>query len=250
MSRAFLGLLMIAALIVPEWGPYSFDQQDIAQALATPSMKHWFGTDALGRDLFTRIFYGARISLWIGFMSATLAFILGSCLGILGAYFGKLVDSILMKVVDVIAIFPSTLMAILFSLVFGRGVFGILLALTLTTLTAPTRLSRALSLQIKQQEFIQAAWAMGATPWRILLRHLIPNIRQALLSAWILQVSTNMMAEGFLSFLGLGVQSPACSWGTLAHEGVSFLQSYPHLIVFPSLVLLTTSLALQNLEPS
>ena len=248
MSKLFLGLLVLIAVLVPEWGPYSFDQQDMLHLLESPSLLHWFGTDALGRDLFTRVMYGTRFSLMIGFTSATLTFMVGLFWGSLAAHFGRFIDPLLMKAIDVIAIFPSTLMAILFSLVFGQGIWGILFALTLTTLTTPARLTRGLTLQIKQEGYVQSALSLGASTPRILLRHVIPNLKEALVSAWLLQISTNIMAESFLSFLGLGVRAPACSWGTLAHEGVGFIQSYPHLLIFPSLVLLLTSLALQNFD--
>ena len=248
MSKLFLGLFILAALLVPEWGPYSFDQQDMSHLLESPSWAHWFGTDALGRDLLTRILYGTRVSLWMGFTSATLAFAVGILWGSLAAHLGKLTDTLLMKIIDVMAIFPSTLMAILFSLVFGRGVLGILLALTLTTLTTPTRLTRGLALKTQQEGYIQAALSLGASTPRILFRHIIPNLKETLFSAWILQISTNIMAESFLSFLGLGIRAPECSWGTLAHEGLRLMQSYPHLLIFPSLALLLTSLALQNFD--
>lgn len=248
MSPFFLGLLILAAILVPEWGPYSFDQQDMSHLLESPSWTHWFGTDALGRDLLTRVLYGTRISLWIGFTSATLAFVFGILWGGLAARLGKWTDTFLMKIIDVIAIFPSTLMAILFSLVFGQGILGILLALTLTTLTTPTRLMRGLTLKTQQEGYVQAALSLGARTPRILLRHLIPNLKETLFSAWLVQLSTNIMAESFLSFLGLGIRAPECSWGTLAHEGLRLMQSYPHLLIFPSLVLLLTSLALQNFD--
>ena len=245
-SFIFLLILALLAILAPLVTPYTYYEQSATQALQGPSSLHWMGTDTLGRDLFSRILFGARISLALGICTSVLALFFGLLVGCLSGFKGGWIDTLLMRLVDLFYIFPAPLMAILFTLILGREFFGICAALTLTSWMTQARLVRAQVLQAREQSYVEAARALGVSPFRILTRHILPNIAGPLIASLTLQIPTNMMHESFLSFIGLGLQPPLSSWGTLAQEGFRAMQSYPHLTLFPSIILFTTLLAFQS----
>jgi len=222
-------------------------EQNPLELLQSPSWAHWMGTDALGRDLFKRIIEGAQITFALGILSSFFAVLLGMLVGCVSALSRKWVDTLLMRAVDLFYVLPSPLVAILLTLVLGRGFLGIFIALTLTTWMTQARLVRAQIIQVRNQPFIEAAQAIGVGPFRLVWRHILPNIAGPLVAALTLQIPANLMHESFLSFIGVGLQPPLSSWGTLANEGFRAMQSYPHLILFPSLALFLTLLTFQSL---
>ena len=246
-SSLFLGILTGLALIGPFFFEFASEQQDIAARLQGPTWEHWMGTDSLGRDLMSRLIQGAQLSLATGVLTAVVALLFGTAIGGLAGWYGGATDRALMRTVDVFSIFPSVLLAILLSVFVGRGFLGILLALGLTGWMQLARLVRAQVLQLKEYPWIEAARAIGASEARILLRHLLPNLWTPILISLAFQIPTSILTESFLSFIGLGLEPPLASWGTLAAEGFRAMKSYPHLILFPGGILFVTLLAVQFL---
>jgi oligopeptide transport system permease protein len=255
-SLLFLLLVSALALLAPWAAPYEYDAQDIASKLQGPSWKHWMGTDSLGRGLFSRVIWGARVSLQVGFLTALFALVLGTATGAVAVYRGGWVDHLLSRVVDLFYIFPSLLLAILLMVAIGAGAaggdggdgtLGIVLALGLVAWVTQARLVRGQVLQAREMTYVEAARAMGVRSHVIIARHILPNILGPIIVSVTFQIPTNILAESFLSFIGLGIQPPHSSWGTLANEGFRAMRSYPHLILFPGIVLFLTMLAFNYL---
>lgn len=246
-SFIFLVIVTIAAILAPLITVHSYDAQNIFEKLELPSKNHWFGSDSLGRDLYSRVIYGARMSLAVGVLTALLALTVGTILGSWAGFKGGWVDRVIMNIVDVFYIFPSILIAILLTLFLGRGFFGILLALGLTSWVTQARLVRNQVLQQKSLTYVEGARAMGVTGFGIVLRHILPNIFGPMIVSLTFQIPTNIMSESFLSFIGLGLEPPYSSWGTLANEGFRAMRSFPHLILFPGGILFFTLLSFNYL---
>lgn len=242
-SLGFLALVALLALLAPWITHYSFEEQNVMDKLQGPSLQHWMGTDNLGRDLYSRVIYGARMSLAVGVLTALFALVLGTLTGAVAGYKGGWIDHLLMRVVDLFYIFPSLLLAILLMMLLGRGFLGILLALGMTAWVTQARLVRGQVMQAKEMAYVEAARALGVGGRAIVLRHILPNLWGPVIVSLTFQIPTNIMAESFLSFIGLGLQPPYSSWGTLASEGFRAMRSFPHLIVFPGTVLFATMLA-------
>jgi len=247
LSLIFLVTMTLLAVFAPLVTHFSYEEQNIVEKLQTPSLRHWMGTDALGRDLYSRIIYGARMSLAVGAATAGIALVLGTGVGLLSGFFGGWIDRFFMRAVDLLTIFPSILLAILLMILIGRGFLGILLGLTFTAWVNHARLIRGQVLVLRELTFIESARALGAGPIRIMVFHLLPNLWGPILISLTVQIPTHIMAESFLSFIGLGIQPPYSSWGTLANEGFRAIQSFPYLILFPGGVLFLTLLALNDL---
>ncbi len=201
------------------------------------------GTDRLGRDLFSRMIYGARISLFIGVATTAVALVIGTLYGALSGYLGGRTDHLLMRVVDVVFALPDLLMIILITVVMGRGVPGIFIALTLVSWVTVARLVRGEVLRIKEYPYLEAARALGAGHVRILVREILPNLVGLLVVTLSFRIPVAILAESTLSFIGLGITPPFSSWGTLANEGWTAIKFYPHLILFPSLAIFLTILS-------
>jgi oligopeptide transport system permease protein len=246
-SLAFLALVLLAAIFAPQVTRVSYETQSILEKLEPPSRAHWMGTDSLGRDLYSRIIYGARMSLAVGILTALLSLTVGTAVGAIAGFRGGKTDSALMRMTDVFYIFPSLLIAILLTVYLGRGFTGILFALALTSWVTHARLVRNLVLQAKALPYVEGARSMGIGGSRIVIRHILPNILGPMIVSLTFQIPTNIMSESFLSFIGLGLEPPYSSWGTLANEGFRAMKSYPHLILFPGAVLFVTLLAFNAL---
>lgn len=246
-SLAFILLISLMAAFAPQVTRYSYQEQNISERLEGPSTTHWMGTDSLGRDLYSRIIYGARMSLSVGICTALFALIIGTLTGALAGYFGGWTDRILMGIVDLFYIFPSLLLAILLTLVLGRGFMGILLAIGMTAWVTQARLVRGQIMQARELAYVEAARAVGARNASIIFRHILPNLWGPIIVSLTIQIPTNIMSESFLSFIGLGLQPPYSSWGTLASEGFRAIHSFPHLIIFPGAILFATMLAFNYL---
>jgi oligopeptide transport system permease protein len=222
--------------------PYSFDQTSGAY-LAGPSAAHPMGTDELGRDLLARIIFGSRLSISIGLTTAMIAFAIGTLYGALAGYLGGKVDAWMMRGIDIAYALPDLLVMILIGLLVGRGTTGILISLGLVSWMGTARLVRAQFLQLKNEEFIEAARVQGQSHFNIIFKHLLPNALGPIIVALTFTVPSAILSESTLSFIGLGLSPPACSWGTLASDGWRSLRAHPHLIFFPSLFIFMTVLS-------
>lgn len=242
-STIALVILCILAFTAPYVAPYHYDEVGVGPRLSEPVSGFIMGTDVLGRDLLSRVLFGARLSLAVGFCTAIFALVMGTLTGAISGYFGGRIDRILMSIVDAFYIFPMLLLAILLTLLVGRGFFGIFLAIGLTTWVTQARLVRALVLQARELPYVEAGRAMGLSHFKVLFKHIIPNLMGPMIVSLTFQIPNNILTESFLSFIGLGLQPPYSSWGTLANEGFRGIQSYPHLMLFPGLALFITMLA-------
>lgn len=249
---AAISLLFVLAIggmaaAAPLVTAYSYEEQSISERLEPPSRRHVMGTDQLGRDVYARVVYGARMSLAVGLCTAVFALLIGTLTGALAGFFGGWTDRVLMGIVDLFYIFPSLLLAILLTLLFGRGFTGILVAISLTAWVTQARLVRGQVLQARELPYVEAARALGVGTRAIIFRHILPNLWGPIIVSLTIQIPANIMSESFLSFIGLGLQPPYSSWGTLASEGFRAMRSFPHLIVFPGGVLFATMLAFNYL---
>ena len=208
-----------------------------------PSALFWFGTDELGRDLFTRIWLGARISLFVGITAAFIDMAIGVFFGAFAGMIGGKTEEVMMRISDILHSLPHLLIVILLMVIMKPGVTTILIALTITGWINMARIVRGQILQIKQHDFVLAAYMLGASRWRILFRHLIPNAVGSIITTMTLTVPAAIFTEAFLSFLGLGVQAPIASWGTMASDGLSALRYYPWRLFFPAGFISITMLA-------
>lgn len=243
----------VVALLAPWIAPYPFDEQFLDRVLMAPSGEHWLGTDSLGRDMLSRLLYGARISMAVGVITALVSLVIGLFFGAIAGWFGGWVDSVLMRFVDILDSIPSLVLLILVKLVFDsvdiighpelKALVGMLLALSLVSWVSLARVVRGQVLQVKQMAYVESARSMGAGGFRIVSQHIVPNILGPVIVLLTFQVPSNILAESFMSFLGLGLQPPFSSWGVLANDGWRSLRSFPHLMISPGLAIFTTMLA-------
>jgi oligopeptide transport system permease protein len=254
-----VGVMALAACFASWVAPFSFEYQDIDRVLLAPNALNWFGTDQLGRDLFSRIIYGARLSLAVSVVAAMFSLIVGGIYGAISGWLGGLTDRILMRAIDVFQAIPSLILLILVSAVIDavdffsnptiRSLVAIFLSLSVVGWVSLARLVRAQVLQIKSANFVEGARAIGASEIMIVLRHISPNIAGPVVAMLALQIPSNILFESFLSFLGLGFQPPLSSWGVLAADGWH-ARTDPHLILFPGLAIFVTTLAFNILGDS
>lgn len=244
LSLVLLVLLMLLVILGPAISGYSFEQIDPTSRNATPSAQHWFGTDKLGRDLFARVWQGGRVSMIIGIVGALVSSTIGCIYGGVSGYFGGRVDDIMMRIVEVLISVPYLIVVILLSVVLqSKSLFTLILAMTITGWCGIARLVRGQVLQVKSQEYIMAAQALGVSPWRIILRHVIPNLLSVVIVAITFDIPGYIFGEAFLSFIGLGIQSPNTSWGALASSAQSLYTFYPYQLFIPALMIALTMLA-------
>lgn len=246
---SLIGLIFIigislGAIFAPMLSSHSISSNNLAMTNQFPSLKHWFGTDQLGRDLFVRVMYGARYSLAIAFIASILNLLIGIVYGGVSGYLGGKWDMILMRIVDIIYSVPMTIYVILIMVTFEKGGFlNIVLALSLSYWIGMARIVRGEILQLKQQEYILAARTIGASNRRILFKHLLPNCMGAIIVTLTLQIPSAIFTEAFLSFIGLGITPPAASWGTLANDALGGFRLYPYQLVFPTVAICLTILS-------
>ena len=237
-------LLIICAVAAPVIAPYSYSYQDLNLGASPPSSDHFLGTDVLGRDLLSRILYGARISLLVGFVATGVALVIGVSWGIIAGYFGGRIDSIMMRIVDVLYGLPFIIFIILLMVIFGRNLWLLFGAIGAVEWLTMARIVRGQVIGLKNQEFVLAAKAMGVSNFSMFRRHLLPNILGPIAVYATLTIPQVMLLEGFLSFLGLGIQPPMSSWGTLIKDGVESMEEYSWLLVFPGITFTVTLFAL------
>ncbi|MFZ0641152.1 MAG: ABC transporter permease [Candidatus Acidiferrales bacterium] len=241
-------LLIVLAIGAPWLAPYNPNAQNLPARLAAPSAAHWMGTDELGRDVLSRVIFGARVSMSVSVSVVFGAGIIGLALGSLAGYFGGWFDGVVnIVLINAFLSFPGILLAIAFAAFLGPGLGNVIIALTITGWAGYARLARAQVLQAKEMDYVAAARSLGASHGRILLRHLLPNIIQPVLVQGTIALAGAILAESTLSFLGLGVLAPMSSWGAMLNDARSHLFDAPHMVVFPALAVATAVLAFNML---
>ncbi len=242
-SMAILSVIVILAVLAPSLSPWPFDEPDWGYDFPGPpnvELKHWFGTDGNGRDLFVRTLYGARISLLVGIIATSVSLLIGVTYGATAGFIGGRVDNVMMRIVDILYSLPFMFFVILLMVFFGRNIFLIFVALGAVEWLTMARIVRGQTLSVKKKEFIEAAHAIGVSNWKIIYRHIIPNVLGPVIVYMTLTIPQVILTESFLSFLGLGVQEPLTSWGVLISEGAKQMESAPWLLVFPAIFLAIT----------
>lgn len=249
-SVGFLGLLLLMMSVYSFFGFGTGLEQNVENILLGPGPTHWFGTDSLGRDIFARVLLGGRISLFVGLVCSVLSFAFGFSYGALAGWFEGLTDRVLMRFLDILMAIPSFILVSILCLSLQlllpvadthlRALLSLCLGISATHWMGMARVTRGMVLEIKRKPFVEAAVALGGSQIHIMLRHVLPNMLGTLLILVAMQIPTNILYESFMSFIGLGVQPPYTSWGILVREGWKTLSSFPHLILFPSLILFLT----------
>ena len=238
----FLLLLALVAVFAPLIAPYGITER-VPLFRQGPSADHWFGTDGIGRDVFSRIVYGARVSLKIGFLATVLALIIGVTLGSIAGFFGGLIDTIIMRITDVFLAIPYVVLAVAIAAVFGRSENSIILVLGVTGWLAICRIVRSSFLSLRQMEYVEAATALGFSKWRIMFRHVLPNALQPIIVYGTIAVGSVILAEAALSFIGVGPQDPTPAWGLMVSQGKGDLVNAAHLLFFPGIAIFSTVLS-------
>lgn len=238
---------VLVAIIAPFFTPYEYDQLNAGERLSAPSADNWFGTDDLGRDIYTRIVYGARISLMVGFFAVTGALVMGSLLGIIAGFFGKWVDMIISRIFDILLAFPSILLAIAIVAILGPSLQNALLAIAIINIPIFGRLVRSKVLSIRQEEYILAAKAQGMKNGRILFHHILPNSTAPIIVQATLSFGTAILEAAALGFLGLGAQAPMPEWGKMLSDSRQYIQSAPWTVLFPGLSIMLVVLGFNML---
>ncbi len=242
-SAAVILLLIICAVFAPVLTPYSYSDMDLMNRLSAPSAEHLLGTDEAGRDILTRLLYGARVSLLTGVVPTILSMILGALLGVIAGFFGGKTDVIIMRAADIMLAFPSMLLAMVIMYVLGDGLINIFLTLALVNWASVARIVRAQTLQLRESEYVEAARVIGVPRWTIIMRHVLPNCMPTLIVLFTLNVPSAILTESSLSFLGLGIQAPDASWGLMVNSGRQYLYNAPWLSLVPSAAIMVTVLA-------
>jgi oligopeptide transport system permease protein len=252
-SAYFVVFVVIIAVLAPVIAPYPFDQQNVSAILQGPSAKYLLGTDSLGRDILSRLIYGARISMAVGIFTSVVSLLMGTVYGAISGWFGGKVDAVLMRVVDILYSIPALVLLVLAKVTIessgyfedpqARALFSIFGALSIYGWMSMARIVRGQVMQAKEMLYIEAAHALGIGEKAIVMRHIIPNILGPIIVTLTFQIPSNVMFESFLSFIGLGLQPPYSSWGVLANEGWRSLRTFPHLIISPGIAIFLTMLA-------
>jgi oligopeptide transport system permease protein len=245
---AMIGLWTIVAIIAiaifgPMVSPYSYSDQSLEDQNQFCSSKYWLGTDDLGRDLLTRIMYGARISLTVGFLASLINLTVGVVYGGISGFYGGRVDNVMMRIVEVLNAIPMLLYVILLMVILEPGLQNILIALGLVYWLGMARIVRGQVLSLKEQDFVLAARTIGASNWQIIIKHLIPNAMGPIIVTATLNIPAAIFTEAFLSFIGLGVNAPMASWGVLASDALQSFRSYPWQLFFPAIAISITMFA-------
>ena len=245
---AMIGLCVVifitlVAILAPVLTPYSYETQDLYNTNAMPSAEHIFGTDQFGRDVFTRVLYGARISMTVAYVSTVTTLLIGALYGGISGFIGGKVDMVMMRIVEILSGIPSMLYLILFMVKLGPGLHTIILSMSITGWLGMARMVRAQVIGLKNMEYVLAVRTLCVSETKILLKHLIPNSLGVIIVNLTLSVPSAIFNEAFLSFLGLGVSAPTASWGVLANEALSLYMLYPHQLLFPCLAICITIMA-------
>ena len=239
--------MIVVALLTPWIAPYSYEAQNLDLGASSPSAAHWLGTDIFGRDVLTQIMYGGRISLAVGFIATAVALLIGVTWGAVAGYVGGRVDAVMMRLVDILYALPFMIFIVLLMVVFGRNILLLFLAIGAVEWLTMARIMRSQVQSLRQQEFVEAAVSVGLSPAAIIRKHVVPNALGPIIVYTTLTIPSVMLLEAFLSFLGLGIQPPATSWGLLISYGAETMEEYPWLLIFPGCALTFTLFSLNFL---
>lgn len=251
-KAAILGLLVmviliLAAIFADYVAPYGYDDQYLMRRFQTPNSQHWFGTDNFGRDIFSRIVYGAQVSLKVGLIAVGIAMFIGGALGAVAGFYGGKIDNFIMRFIDVLLAIPSILLAISIVAALGPELRNVMIAVGIGSIPSYGRIVRASVLSLRDQEFIEAARAVGADDTRLILKHIIPNSMAPLIVQATIGVANAILSAAGLGFIGLGIQPPLAEWGAMLNSGRQYIRDYPHLTAFPGLAIMITIFALNLL---
>lgn len=240
-------LFVIASIVVTFFGSsiltYDPVKVDVLNKLQPPSKEHWFGTDNFGRDIFTRILFGMPLTLKVGFLSVTMGGIVGVVLGIVSGYYGGKIDTVIMRVMDVLLAFPGILLALAIVSVLGGSLTNVIIAVSIFSVPAFARIVRGSTLSVRQLEYVDAVRALGASDFRIIFKHILPNVMSPIIVQATLRIATAVLTASGLSFLGLGAQPPEPEWGAMLNDGRTYMNSAPHIILFPGMMIVLVVLA-------
>jgi oligopeptide transport system permease protein len=240
----FISVIIFLCLLSPWIAPYQYHETNLKIGASPPSLKHWFGTDIHGRDLFCRILFGGKISILVSLSATFVSIFIGVSYGLISGYCGGRIDSIMMRFVDVIYPLPFTILIIILTTIFERSLLLVFLAIGAVQWLTMARVIRAQTLALKTSDFVHSAHVLGQKPYKIILKHIFPNLAGIIIVYTTLTIPDIMLLEGFVSFLGVGVQPPMTSWGVLIKEGAEFMEEYPWLILFPSIIFSLTLFSL------
>ena len=237
-SAIIIVIFILATLLAPIIAPCDPYAQDLSKRLSDPSAENWLGTDNYGRDIFSRMLYGGRVSLMIGLIPTLISMIIGTVLGLIAGFIGGKTDSIIMRLADVLMAFPSLLLAMLVSYTLGNGLLTIFIALSFVSWAGTARVVRSEVLSLREKEYVEAATSIGVKKWTIMIRHILPNCVPTLIVLFTMNVPGNILTESSLSFLGIGAQPPSTSWGLLVYQMKKFLSSSPVATLAPGIAIL------------
>lgn len=244
MGLAILAVLVLCAIFADFIAPYPYDKQDYLAVLQSPSWNHWMGTDEYGRDIFSRVIYGSRISLYVGFISLSGGALMGCIVGSIAGYFGGRVDDVIMRVMDVLNGIPRIVLAIAIAGTIGSGITSALIAVAVSSVPNFARVVRAATMTVRDQEFVEASQSLGASHAHIIVQHIFPNILAQIIVQATLGIGTAILLCASLSFLGLGVQPPTPEWGSMLSNARNFMRDYPYMVIAPGIAIMLTVLAL------
>jgi len=237
------GLVFVVAGLADVLAPYGYADMHPEHMLQGPSWQYWLGTDQMGRDVLSRVIYGSRISIYVGVVSTIFGALMGIPLGIIAAYYGGFMDNLIMRLVDIWVAFPNFLLALIISVILGPSVTNVVIALAIVRVPTQARVVRGTALSVKENEYVQAARAVGVKDQRVLFRHILPNCMAPVIVLGTLEVATAIIVEAALSFLGLGTQPPTPSWGWDLRANVVFIEDNPWIAIFPGIAIFITVLA-------
>ncbi|MCI9148642.1 MAG: ABC transporter permease [Hungatella sp.] len=246
LSAGILAVMAAAIIFADKLAVYDPNAVNLMERLLPPSKAHWCGTDDLGRDIFTRILYGGRVSLLVGVIPTTISMVIGIILGMISGYIRQL-EAVIMRLADIVLAFPSIVLAMVVMYTLGATTTNIFIALSMIGWAKTARVVRSQTLSIREQEFVEAARGMGVKKWTIMFRHILPNCLPSLIVLFTLNIPDAILSEANLSFLGVGTQPPDSSWGLMVSQARTFAQSSPWMLIFPSLAILIMVLALNFL---
>lgn len=251
-KMAIVGLIILIILVFAGTfahviAPYDYAAQDLQNAFQHPNVQHLFGTDEFGRDIFSRIIYGARMSLLVGFVSVGIAVIVGGALGAVAGYYGKRVDNIIMRLMDVLLAVPQTLLAIAIVAALGTGLVNLMIAVGISSVPTYARIVRASVLTIREEEYIEAARASGTSNTKIIMKHILPNCVAPVIVQVTLGIASAILTAAGMSFIGLGIQPPEAEWGNMLSSGRDYIRGYSYMTMFPGLAIVITVLSLNLL---
>ncbi len=235
-----IGLLFFCAIFADVIAPFGYDDQNLSIAFTKPNSQYWFGTDNFGRDIYSRIIYGSRISLQVGFVAVSISMVIGGALGAIAGFFGGKLDNIIMRTMDILLAIPSILLAISIVSALGPGLINVMIAVGISSIPSYSRIVRASVITLKDQEFVEAARAVGTSNFRIITKHIIPNSLAPIIVQATLGVAGAILSAAGLSFIGLGIQPPTPEWGSMLSAGRQFIRDYPHISMYPGLVIMIT----------